>query len=161
MLARTNYWKKNTVILGVLVCFSCSSACLFGMGLPFSKIDHAVEIRNNCEKAINAFHVDYGKHYFPNKTGQLFGGGGAKIYSMAMRIPDTVNVSWIEMNKKSHSVNVPLKSLIKNRELRGSRFGVIFSVCNDKLTVYLDKKIAYLEYKRRQLWPKPSKLASK
>ena len=161
MLLRTNYLKNSTVILGALVCFSCSSSCLFGMGLPFSKIDHAVEIRNNCKRTIDAFHVDYGEHYFPNKQGQTFGGGGAKIYSMAMRIPDTVNVSWIEMNKQSHSIDVPLKSLIKNKELRGSSFDIVFQVCNDKLTVYFDKEIALFKHKRRQLWPQPSKLASK
>ena len=161
MLLRTNYLKKSTVILGVLVCFSCSSSCLFGIGLPFSKIDHAVEIKNNCEKVIDAFHVDYGKHYFPNKTGQTLGRHISAVYSMAMRIPDTVNVSWIEINKQSHKVEVPLKSLIKNKELRGSSFDIVFHVCNDKLTVYFDKEIALFKHKRRQLWPQPSKLAAK
>ena len=154
------FCRKNiaTYLKLISIIVACINIMAFIEVAP--RIHHTVEISNRCKSDVKNFKINYGDHVFPAKNGERLGFMAGGAYSITMLIPKNSYISWSE-HKAFHRVSVPIQSLIKIKEINGDKFKLVFHVCNEKLVVFLDKRVERFTYKRRQLWPQPSKLASK
>ncbi|MCC5792177.1 MAG: hypothetical protein JJT82_06150 [Legionellaceae bacterium] len=122
-----------------------------------SKIDYTIASHNICKNRVEDFHIKLdGKDPMRGSPGRI-GYLGGSSYTMPMFLPDTAQVSWRSADGQAHLAEIPVHSQIRLREIWGSKFKISFEVCDAKLKVYLDKKIAQFEYKRREIWPQRAK----
>jgi len=145
--------KVNLKIFSLIFCL----IFLTGMRLPMQNIVYTVEIIDTCKKPIKGFELKYdGEQLSPASKMNLSYIGGAS-YTMPMNIPNIATVSWQEENGSKHKYDVPLRSLIKTKDIIGSKFKIIFGVCDSKLSVFFAKKTGQFEYSEKEIWSSKKK----
>ena len=123
-----------------------------GMKLPMKRIVYTVQFTDRCENPIKKLIVKYdGEALEPGGEMNLSHIGGASL-TMPMIIPKIATVSWEEEDGAAHQYNVPLKSLIKTKDIIGSKFKIIYSVCDADLQVIFGKKVGQFEYEKKEIW---------
>lgn len=123
-----------------------------GMSTSMKKINYTIELKSVCpNKAITEMLILYDGVDIIGFGGSDLGNLGTRSYNMPLTIPKIANVSWKNTSNK-YEYNVPLRSLITPHDILGSKFKVIFSVCDSQLSVVLGKKVGRFEYDKKEIW---------
>ena len=139
--------KRITILLLILVATST-----MGMRFPMKKMIYTVVVKDRCEQNIHKILIEYDGQDLLQGGSRDIGHKGGGIYTMPMIIPKIATVSWEEENGSQHKYDVPLRKLIKTRDILGRKFKIIFSFCDADLSVIFGKKVGQFEYDEKEIW---------
>ena len=139
--------KRMRILLLILVATST-----MGMSFPMKKMIYTVVLEDRCKKSIHKLLIEYDGQDLLQGGSRVIGHRGGASYSMPMIIPKIATVSWEEENGSQHKYDVPLRKLIKTRDILGREFEITFSFCDADLSVIFGKAVGQFEYDEKEIW---------
>lgn len=139
--------KRMKIFLLMLIAIST-----MGMSLPMKKIMYTVLLEDRCMKSIHKLLIEYDGQDLLQGGSRDIGYWGGGSYNMPMIIPKIATVSWEEENGSQHKYDVPLRKLIKTRDILGRKFRITFSFCDADLSVIFGKAVGQFEYDEKEIW---------